>query len=111
MKLQEAFFAERNVVGSWTLIGYKAPGDNGATTNFEYSGADVSGTDSTGAVVGAWKAKNKTQLNDCASGDNWAIKVTPTAAGEEAAAKVAFDATVAAGGCEALTPNFASIGK
>lgn len=113
MKLQEAFFAERNVVGSWTLIGYKAPGnaaDDGSTftTNFIYSGADVA-TD--GATDNAWKAKNKTQLNDCRSGDNWAIKVTPTAAGEEAAAKVAFNATVAAGGCEALTPNFASIGK
>lgn len=110
MKLQEAFFAERNAVGSWTLIGYKAPGESNATTNFEYSTAMTNDTE-TSEVANAWKAKNKTQLNDCASADNWAIKVSPTAAGDEAAASVAFDATVAAGGCEALTPNFASIGK
>lgn len=110
MKLQEAFFAERNAVGSWTLIGYKAPGDNGATTNFLYTEGNAADS-TTGAVEGAWKAKNKTQLNDCESGDNWAIKVSPTAATASAAASVAFDATVAAGGCEALTPNFASIGK
>lgn len=108
VKLQEAFFAERNVPGSWTLIGYKAPGNGGSTINFTYTETDVSATE---ATDGAWKAKNKTQLNDCASGDNWAIKVSPTAATASAAASVAFDATVAAGGCEALTPNFASIGK
>lgn len=110
VKLQEAFFAERNAVGSWTLIGYKAPGDGGSTTNFLYTEGNAADS-TTGAVEGAWKAKNKTQLNDCASGDNWAIKVSPTAATASAAASVAFDATVAAGGCEALTPNFASIGK
>lgn len=111
VKLQEAFFAERNVVGSWTLIGYKAPGDNNATTNFEYSGATVADGGTTADVDGAWKAKNKTQLNECASGDNWTVKVSPSAAGSAAAASVAFNATVTGAGCEALTPNFASIGK
>lgn len=110
VKLQEAFFAERNAVGSWTLIGYKAPGDSGVTTNFLYTEGNAADS-TTGVVEGAWKAKNKTQLNDCASGDNWAIKVTPTAAAASVAASVAFDATVANAGCQALTPNFNSIGK
>ncbi len=110
VKLQEAYFSERNVVGNWTLIGYKAPGDSGVTTNFHYTEGNAADS-TTGAVDGAWKAKNKTQLNDCASGDNWAIKVTPTAAAASVAASVAFDATVANAGCQALTPNFASIGK
>lgn len=110
MKLQEAFFAERNAVGSWTLIGYKAPGDSGSTKNFQYTEANAADT-TTGTVEGAWKAKNKTQLNDCPSGDNWAIKVTPTAAAASVAASVAFNATVANAGCQALTPNFESIGK
>ena len=110
MKLQEAFFAERNLAGSWTLIGYKAPG-NGATTNFEYNEATITNDTTSSAVTDAWKAKNKTQLNDCGSDDHWTIKVTPAAATAEAAASVTFDAAVTDAGCQALTPNFASIGK
>ncbi len=112
MKLQDAFFAERNIAGSWKLIGYKDPSGSstgGATTNFTYS-TDLSDTAIT-ATEGAWKAKNNTQLNDCASSDNWAIKVTPTAATSDAASSITFDATVTGDGCEALTPTFSQIGK
>ena len=94
VKLQDAFFAERNIAGSWKLIGYK----------------DLSDTSIT-ATEGDWKAKNNTQLNDCASSDNWAIKVTPTAATSDAASSITFDATVTGDGCEALTPTFSQIGK
>lgn len=112
MKLQEAYFSERNVVGNWTLIGYKAPGDNGVTTNFTYTGASIADAGSTTEVENAWSAKNKAQLNDCASKDNnWTVKVSPTVADAETAASVAFDATVPEAGCQALTPNFNSIGK
>lgn len=112
MKLQDAFFAERNIAGSWKLIGYKDPSGSstgGSTTNFTYS-TDLSDS-ANAAVDGAWKAKNNTQLNDCASGDNWTIKVTPTAAATDAAASITFEASVTGDGCEALTPTFKTIGK
>ena len=37
MKLQDAFAAERNAAGGWTLIGYTAPTSN----NFTYSGIGI----------------------------------------------------------------------
>jgi type II secretory pathway pseudopilin PulG len=114
VKLQEAFFSERNAAGSWTVIGYKAPGDaSGNTTNFEYVGAAISGDEGTSesAVEDAWTAKNKVKLNDCGSAVNWSIKVTPSAATSAAAASVSFEATVSDDNCLALTPNFGQIGK
>ena len=36
MKLQQAYFAESLKAGGWTLIGYTAPGNDAATTNFVY---------------------------------------------------------------------------
>lgn len=50
VKLQDAFFAERNIAGSWQLIGYKDPSGSstgGSTTNFTYS------TDLTDTAVAA----------------------------------------------------------
>ena len=43
VKLQQAYAAESNAAGGWTLIGYSAPGSVSGTTsstsNFTYSGA------------------------------------------------------------------------
>ena len=115
MKLQEAFYSERNAVGNWTVIGYKAPGTNNVTTNFTYSpDGDFDATDgtSTVAVENAWSAKNNVKLNDCTPTDNeWTIKVTPATISADASASVAFDATVADPECLQLTPNFKAIGK
>lgn len=66
MKLQEAYAAERNAVGGWTLIGYTKPASN----NFNYAGAvgesatiELNGSLST---IG-WHAQNTVALNDCAA--------------------------------------------
>lgn len=64
MKLQDAYAAERNVVGGWKLIGYTDPASN----NFNYKGSIT--TDATVELddlksnIG-WLAQNKTALNDC----------------------------------------------
>ena len=43
VKLQEAYAAEQNAIGSWTNIGYKDPSGSstgGNTTNFTYGSGD-----------------------------------------------------------------------
>ena len=43
MKLQQAYFAEQNLIGGWTMIGYKDPSGSstgGNTTNFTYGSGD-----------------------------------------------------------------------
>ena len=112
VKMQQAYFSESNFVGSWTLIGYKAPGTANATTNFTYTEATISGGTTNEAVNNAWSAKNNVQLNDCESKDNnWTVKVTPNNATGSAAADVAFESKVTSDGCRALTPTFETIGK
>lgn len=110
VKLQQAYAAESNAAGGWTLIGYTAPGTNGVTTNFTYTGAIGAGESTAEATDDAWKAAPKVNLNDCASsGSSWQVKVTPGDGGS-----VAFEATItesAEGACEALTPTFTKIGQ
>ena len=112
VKMQQAYFSESNFVGSWKLIGYKAPGTGSGTTNFTYAGATISGETTTSAVPNAWSAKNNVKLNDCASAENnWAVKVTPNTASTSAAADVTFESKVLNDECRALTPTFETIGK
>ena len=110
MKLQQAYAAESNAAGGWTLIGYTAPGTNGVTTNFTYTGAIGVGESTANATDNAWKAAPNVDLNDCASsGSSWQIKVIPGDGGS-----VAFEATItesATGACQALTPTFTKIGQ
>ena len=114
VKLQQAYFSEASKAGGWQLIGYMAPGVDSKTTNFEYSGsigtADAVALES--AVVG-WQAHNVANLNECAIGDNWKVSLSVAAATSATTAgqDILFDATVTAGGCEALTPTFKNIGK
>lgn len=111
VKLQQAYAAESNAAGGWTLIGYTAPG-NGTTTNFTYTGAIPASGSTADATANAWKAAPKVDLNDCASsGSSWQVKVTPGNGGS-----VAFEATItepqsASGACQALTPTFTKIGQ
>ena len=73
MKLQDAYAAERNAVGGWTLIGYTKPASN----NFNYAGAV--GASTTVELNGSlntigWQAQNTVALNDCtASSCFWDI--------------------------------------
>ena len=114
MKLQQAYAAESNAAGGWTLIGYSAPGSvsgtTSSTTNFTYSGAiDASGSTSE-TTAEAWKAVPRVDLNDCAaSGSSWQVQVAPGDGGS-----IAFESTITestAGACQALTPTFTKIGQ
>lgn len=119
VKLQQAYFAEQNKFGGWSMIGYTAPG-SGETTNFYYGeNFDHSTTTDNASGVG-WAADNKVVLNDCAKGTavtsknatgvtdgNWKITVSAnTATGN---GDVTFTSAVKTDGCTALTPSFTSI--
>lgn len=110
VKLQQAYVSEAAAYGSWKLIGYTAPGDNGSTTNFEFTAKALGGDDdsATAATNDVWTAKNKTKLNDCVSAEkNWTISTGAIgSAGQDT-----YTATVASVECKALTPTFDKIGK
>ena len=110
MKLQDAFFAERNAAGDFTLIGYSVP----TSANFDYGGEIDAGETVTKTTEKAWYADNKVKLNECAPGTgspaaNWTIKVIPGAPTAEASAGITYKADVSAAGCQSLTPNFTAI--
>ncbi|MDY6331719.1 MAG: hypothetical protein SPL19_10250 [Fibrobacter sp.] len=124
MKLQQAYFAEQNLIGGWTMIGYTAP-NNGQTTNFNYGENGAHNTTYTSAsnVIG-FAADNRIQLNECAAGTgvtssnatgvtaaNWTITVSAAASGTGATGDVSFVAAVASDDCTSLTPSFTAIGK
>jgi hypothetical protein len=115
VKLQEAYFSESNAIGSWTMIGYKAPAAQSAAdsisttgTNFNYSqqGTYTAGTMTTASATALWQAKNSVVLNDCAVDNNnvWQIK------GTISSAIVTFQGSVS-NACKPLTPTFDKIGK
>lgn len=118
MKLQQAYYAEQNKFGGWSMIGYTAPG-SGETTNFFYGeNFDHSTTTNSASGIG-WAADNKVVLNECAKGTgvtaknqtgvsagNWTITV---AANTASAGDVTFTSAVASDNCRSLTPSFESI--
>ncbi len=80
--LQEAYQNEKTIIGSWKNIGYNAPGTNGVSKEFQYSGCLEDDAPFTGeelTVIG-WKATNRNTLNQC-SGNNgtWAVQVSAIA--------------------------------
>ena len=109
MKVQQAYFSESNMAGGWQLIGYQAP-NNGSTTNFEY-GTDLGISDQNSDALESsqvgWDEKNKVALNECESGVNWTVSVTPNPTNTD----LTFKAEAKTAGCQALTPTFANIGK
>jgi type IV pilus assembly protein PilA len=117
VKMQQAYFSESNFVGSWTLIGYKAPGTGdattgSATTNFTYTPGTITGGSTDQAVANAWSANNNVKLNDCTpAANNWTVNVTPNNASTSSAADVSFESKVSNNECRALTPTFETIGK
>jgi prepilin-type N-terminal cleavage/methylation domain-containing protein len=113
IKLQDAYVSESNTLGTWTLIGYVAPGASSAaqespsTTNFVYSGAIASATsiDASTTAPNAWKANNRVALNDCAiDAGNWHVDIAANTNGNS----VRYTAQTA---CDQLTPSFSKIGK
>lgn len=81
--LQEAHVTDKNTLGNWNDIGYKAPGDgNGESKNFCYSqgtltaSMDIASNEE--GVIG-WGATNKNPLKDCLANSWWSITANGTA--------------------------------
>lgn len=111
VKMQQAYISEAMAIGTWTIIGYKAPGTGNKTTNFTYDGLkeDADGaTNNTVALTAltvGWQAGNNAKLNDCnIADDNWTVTVQGTGGASEAT-------FTAATNCTDLTPTFHTIGK
>lgn len=122
MKLQQAYFAESLKAGGWTLIGYTAPGNGAATTNFVYGigGIAENTTANVSSETVGWTADNLANLNECAKGSqtagknnattaNWKVSVIQGAGTSNQ--ELVFTAAVNGAGCTALTPTFDKIGK
>lgn len=141
MKLQDAFYAEMDAAGTWAKIGYAAPNGGTTTNfkyiEGELSVTCASGTydktkgycvdsetkvASTGVSGNGWGAAANAQLNDCAKSDaaQWTVAVAMTDASKSTGddgkttyqgSTLTYTASVSPAGCEALTPNFANIGR
>ncbi|PBC69013.1 hypothetical protein [Fibrobacter sp. UWS1] len=110
VKMQQAYAAEQNAIGGWTLIGYTAPG-NGSTTNFNYSGAVTADGTAATSTKDAWKAASKVDLNDCKAASAWSLTAVPGVGGAVTINTVLTQASGSgAGACLALTPSFHQIG-
>lgn len=115
VKLQQAYFAEKVMYGTWQNIGYTGPGtapsnntSSTYSTNFRYDGGAIT-SETTAAAIG-WQASNIAKLNDCSAGTHW--QVTTKTVGSDS--KDAYEAQMASdsnGGCAAVTPSFTLIGK
>ncbi len=114
MKLQDAYASESNAVGTWDLIGYKAPSNNeketskeaSSTTNFSYSNTGISTQTELKGLTNksGWKAVNNVTLNDCeATKCTWEITLSEGDNGNG----VSYTAT---NGAADLTPSFDKIG-
>ena len=104
MKLQDAFAAERNAAGSWTLIGYTEPTSN----NFNYKGEITTETVELTSLSNTkgWRAQNKVALNDCAlTSCYWDIQLSNGTKGGQIAYKACQTAAATP-----LTANFTAIG-
>lgn len=109
-KLQQAFVMEIPHAGSFSVIGYTAPGDTvskkiSRTTNFTYT--DKSTVDT--STTADWEAKGRVKLNDCdTTAGVWLA--TFTAADQKVTETKISNASVlnkvATGDCGSLTPNF-----
>lgn len=137
MKLQDAYAAESNALGTWKVIGYSMPASSqfnytegtsltitctSGTANEEKTACldtkDSEGKVTAAGVVGsskneeAWTASNIAQLNDCTAGKNWIIGAEVSVAGTSTtnAGSVVYTPSVNGAGCTALTPNFTKIG-
>lgn len=98
---------EADDIGSWAKIGYTGPGSNGTGTAvsavFGYAEVAVSGDAPNGRQAG-WEAKPLSKLNDCTTGEKWALTAKYKKTGEDQG-NVGYHA----GGdpdCIGLTPAF-----
>ena len=119
VKLQQAYFAESQAIGSWKIIGYTGPGvnstDKSQTNNFTYepqSGApkssDTKAGDAAKSWMAGWSAANRAKLNDCPEGVNWGVGVKVSSDGKDMYTSAYNSANQT--NCEPLTASFKQIG-
>ena len=105
VNLQEAYQHEKTIIGSWNNIGYSAPGANGVSAEFQYSGCIKSDIQFAGekiSVIG-WKATNRNNLNLCSGNSGtWAVQVSAVAEHN-----LNYTNIVNSANCATLTTNWA----
>lgn len=108
VSLQNAYLGENSGIGSWTNIGYGAPGNNGQTEYFEYSGC-INGTIPFANMepdMPGWLASNRSDLNSCRTGSAWAVIIDP--AGER---EIEYRQIITSAECAALTSSWGDVGE
>ena len=113
INLQDAYTVESNQVGTWTQIGYNAPGTKSGessayTNNFGYADA-VTGTGNSAKAT--WTAEAKVKLNDCPIGGLWKAQAESLNNSSEGTTyvKVTAPASGSTDNCTGLTPSFKNL--
>ncbi len=108
INLQDAYTVEATEVGTWSQIGYNAPGtfknSTSETNNFRYS----DGTITNHAIT--WTATALHKLNDCQPNSTW----TATATSQNNSSDGTTYVQITTGGeplCTGLTPSFANLAR
>ena len=111
INLQDAYTVEANNVGTWTQIGYNAPGTKNGnsssyTNNFDYGDA-ITGTTAT------WTALAKVKLNDCPVGGSWIINAQAFTTASSDGGNTYVAITIGNGNtdCTGLTPSFENLAR
>ena len=123
INMQDAFALERNILGSWTEIGYSAPGKKDHASsyrsdNFTYTGTAVtqsnsgfnaSGDPTAATIADAWKASNKVKLDDCAIDGFWSITITNGTGANQG--NVGYSVKTSSAECEGLAPAIVKLAR
>ncbi len=115
MKLQDAYAAEKDTLGTWYSIGYTAPGtvtQGTASTAASSKSTNFSYTETIGTTE-IWAATNNSKLNDCAQNTKaWTVTTTKNSADDsKTLGALKHVAAVSGTGCDVLTPTFVQIGN
>ena len=114
INMQDAFALERNLLGSWTEIGYSAPGkkthaSSFVSDNFYYYGASVTNSNNATSVNDALKIQNKVKLDDCQIDGYWTMDITNGTGANQG--NVAYATRTSSAECEGLAPAFTKLAK
>ena len=114
INMQDAFALERNELGSWTEIGYSAPGkkthaSSYVSDNFYYYGTAVNSTNAKTSVTDALKIQNKVKLDDCEINGFWTMDITNGTGNNQG--NVAYGTRTSSAQCEGLAPAFKKLAK
>ncbi len=114
INMQDAFALERNELGSWTEIGYSAPGkkthaSSYASDNFVYTGEAVTQSNKKNNVSDALKIQNKVKLDDCAINGYWTMDLTNGTGANQG--NVGYATRTSSAECDGLAPQFAKLAK